>query len=220
MNRRLIVLVVAFMALPLIAPAAVAENAVIQKYFTLFKSQQGDPYTEYYPIEVTRPGEITVSVKVNRLDPDPTEPVRYEQDHGLFSYAGIWYTSTGSSFSGGSYRYASRSESSVTATFTGTAVSYIATTANMMGQARVTLDGGTPFYVDLFSLTTAHQQTVWSTSGLTNTVHTLLIEYSGLKNPSSRGYYVDLDALDITGTLIATTSAPAESGAWSPQILQ
>ena len=80
MNRRLFVLVAVFVCLPLTSMATVQENAVIYKYFTLFKSQQGDPYTEYYPIELTQPGEITVSVKVNRLDPEPAnknyEPLR------------------------------------------------------------------------------------------------------------------------------------------------
>jgi hypothetical protein len=60
--------------------AAVQENAVIQKYFTLYKSQQGDPYTLLYPIELTRPGEITVDVNVTGLDPKPGnenyEPLR------------------------------------------------------------------------------------------------------------------------------------------------
>jgi len=80
MYRRLSVLVIAFMFLPIIASAAAEENAVLQKYFTLFKSQQGDPYTLYYPIQLTRPGEITVSVKSTELSPEPAnknyEPLR------------------------------------------------------------------------------------------------------------------------------------------------
>ena len=75
------IMVVALMSIPVgSALAAVQENAVIQKYFTLFKSQQGDPFTLYYPLELTRPGEITVSVKSTQLDPEPGnknyEPLR------------------------------------------------------------------------------------------------------------------------------------------------
>jgi len=80
MDRKLSVLVFAFMCLPFTASATVQEDAVIQKYFTLHKSQQGDPFTLLYPIEVTRPGEITVVVNVNNLDPKPGnqnyEPLR------------------------------------------------------------------------------------------------------------------------------------------------
>jgi hypothetical protein len=80
MDRRITVLLVAFLALPLSAMADVREDAVIQKYFTLYKAEQNDPYTLYYPIELTRPGQITVSVKSTRLNPEPAnkdyEPLR------------------------------------------------------------------------------------------------------------------------------------------------
>jgi len=80
MDRRIIVLLVALLALPLYARAEVQEDAVIQKYFTLYKAEQNDPYTLYYPIELTRPGQITVSVKATRLNPEPSnkdyEPLR------------------------------------------------------------------------------------------------------------------------------------------------
>lgn len=76
-----LIMIIALLCIPVgSAFSAVQENAVLQKYFTLYKSQQGDPYTLMYPLEVTRPGEITVSVKVTQLDPQPNnqnyEPLR------------------------------------------------------------------------------------------------------------------------------------------------
>ena len=80
MVRRFAVLLVVLMFMPLVALAADQEDAVIQKYFTLYKAEQKDPYTLYYPIELTRPGQITVSVKSARLNPEPAnknyEPLR------------------------------------------------------------------------------------------------------------------------------------------------
>jgi len=76
-----LIMIIALLCIP-VGPAfsAVQDNAIIQKYFTLYKSQQGDPFTLLYPIELTRPGEITVDVNVTGLDPHPGnenyEPLR------------------------------------------------------------------------------------------------------------------------------------------------
>jgi len=51
--------------------------AIINKYFDLYPAKKNDPYTLYYPIEIDRPGEVVVSVKVKKLTPDPTNN-RYE----------------------------------------------------------------------------------------------------------------------------------------------
>lgn len=82
MNRRLSLffMLLVFISMPFSVSAAVREDAVLQKYFTLYQSQDKDPYTLYYPIEVTRPGEITISVNVSALYPKPKnqnyEPLR------------------------------------------------------------------------------------------------------------------------------------------------
>jgi hypothetical protein len=56
------------------------DSAIIHKSFTLHQSSKGDPFTIFYPIEVTRPGEINVYAKVDDLDPNPKsnrfEPLR------------------------------------------------------------------------------------------------------------------------------------------------
>ena len=74
------VLAVMLVSLPGVGMGAVKENAVQQKYFELYPAQNKDPYTIYYPIELTRPGMITVSVKSTKLNPEPTnnkyEPLR------------------------------------------------------------------------------------------------------------------------------------------------
>jgi hypothetical protein len=62
------------------AALAAEEGAVIHKPVTLFRGARGNPYTLFIPLEVTRPGEIRVYLKVHDLDPDPKnadfEPLR------------------------------------------------------------------------------------------------------------------------------------------------
>ena len=67
----------------------------------------------------------------------------------------------------------------------------------------VTLDGGTPQTVDRYSPTlNVFQSKVYSVSGLANATHTLVISCPHAKNAKSSNYYVGLDAVDITGTLL------------------
>ncbi|MCE5276069.1 MAG: hypothetical protein ABFD70_06020 [Syntrophaceae bacterium] len=79
-------LIVTLMVLMLVClPAGVAgaseeNDADIQKYFVLHDGSKGEPYTLFYPVELTGPGEIGVYAKVWDLDPDPKnrnyEPLR------------------------------------------------------------------------------------------------------------------------------------------------
>jgi len=132
-------------------------------------------------------------------------PTRYEQTSPLLYYQGSWSQSSSSSYSGGSYKYTNTAGAGVTATFTGTAVSLVAKTGSTLGLVRITLDGGDPVLVDLYSSSSKYKQTVWSATALENTTHTLLIERSGLKGKGS-GYSVNIDALDIGGTRIDVDS--------------
>ncbi|MBN1140724.1 MAG: hypothetical protein JXB25_02835 [Deltaproteobacteria bacterium] len=56
------------------------QRAMVHKPITLYGGSKGDPYTLYLPLELTRPGEISVYLRVDDLDPDPKnqnfEPLR------------------------------------------------------------------------------------------------------------------------------------------------
>ena len=135
---------------------------------------------------------------------------RYEQADANLYFQGTWSTTKGTSYSGGSCAYANVAGTSVTATFTGTSVAYIAKTASNQGVARITLDGGTPVLVSLYSSKTKYQQQVWSASGLGAGSHTLVVAWTGTKTAGS-GTTINLDALDITGTLLSTPRPPVAS---------
>lgn len=74
-------LILALLFIPTGSLLAIDEDsAIIHKTFTLYQGSKGDPFTVFYPIEVTRPGEIKVYARVDDLDPNPKnnrfEPLR------------------------------------------------------------------------------------------------------------------------------------------------
>ena len=128
---------------------------------------------------------------------------RYEQTDSRISFVGSWTTLARTFHSGGSYMYTNVAGSRVTVKFHGTAIDYITNKDRVYGIAQVVLDSGTPVNVDLYSgIRNIAQAKVWSASGLADADHTLVISYINKKNPLSSGYYIGLDAVNITGTLL------------------
>lgn len=62
------------------ARAVDTDDGIIHKALTLHPGGRGDPYTLVFPVQLTRPGEINVLLRVDDLDPDPAgaaaQPVR------------------------------------------------------------------------------------------------------------------------------------------------
>ena len=127
--------------------------------------------------------------------------IRWEQDNTHFVYAGTWTASSSSSASVGSFRFADSSGSSVTVTFVGSYLSWIAKKSPVYGKARVTLDGGTPMVVDLYSAKVLWKQKVWETKTLVPGTHTVKIEWTGAKSSAATGTNIGVDAFDVVGTL-------------------
>ncbi len=140
---------------------------------------------------------------------------RYEQNDSRFVYAGTWYTYLGSSYSGGSARYSANSPSSVTITFNGTTLNWIGRKAANAGIAKVRVDGGTAAYVDLYSPSTVYQQKLWGAGTLHSGTHTVTISWTGIRNRASSGVNVNIDAVDVVGTL-TDTQAPTTSTTQAP----
>ena len=128
-------------------------------------------------------------------------PTRYQQDDAKVSYEGTWATNVTWAASAGSYKYCGSADSRVTVEFVGTHLSWFAKTGPGFGKAKVSLDGGTAFYVDLYSSKTLYKQVVYSTGLLSSGSHTMTIEWAGSKNPASAGTYIDVDGFDILGTI-------------------
>jgi SpoIID/LytB domain protein len=145
---------------------------------------------------------------VGTLAPSPDAPPRIEQSDTNFSFGGPWTVSSNALFSGGSHKTVN-SPGSVIVAFTGTYLAWIGKTAPYYGKARVTLDGGTPTMVDLYSPTDAYKRNVYTTGFLASGPHTVTIEWTGTKNGASSNYQLGVDAFDILGTVDAAPAAPA-----------
>ena len=94
------------------------------------------------------------------------------------------------------------STGSVTVKFDGSYVSWMAKKGPSYGIAAVSLDGGPPTNVDLYSSTSLYQQIVYNTGILAPGPHTLVIERTWAKNARSSGYVVSVDAFDVIGSLV------------------
>jgi hypothetical protein len=147
-------------------------------------------------------------------------PRRNEQDDPMTSYTGAWSSNSDPAASGGSYRISATPGSGLNMAFNGTRFNLISEKTAYSGIARVTLDGGTPVNVDLYSATPAYKQTVWSSGALTDGQHTIKVEYTGSKNASSGADAIIVDAFDIVGSLSPRRyeqddNLAAYTGAWS-----
>jgi hypothetical protein len=139
------------------------------------------------------------------VPPTPPAPTRFEQDDPHLVYTGTWNTVASTSFSGGTYAYASKPGSAVEARFVGDYVQLIGTYGPSFGVARVTLDGW-PLTIDLSSPTVSRKVPIW-TQDVPYGPHTIRIEWTGMPGATSAGpayNYVDLDAIDIRGEGLIT----------------
>jgi uncharacterized protein YkwD len=137
----------------------------------------------------------------------PPTTYRYQQNdpgYSRFVYAGTWSTYSTTSASGGSYTRALTSNASVTVSFDGTYLAWIATKGTTLGKAYVSLDGGAAQLIDLHLTAVQYQQKVWTTGTLTSGPHTVKIWWYP-KNTA--GQYISVDAFDIAGTVLKPTSA-------------
>ncbi|MGA3363097.1 MAG: carboxypeptidase regulatory-like domain-containing protein [Solirubrobacteraceae bacterium] len=99
----------------------------------------------------------------------------------------------------------------VSFTFTGTSVEWIAPVSSNGGYVNIYLDGSsTPVATNVttYSATTYYQQVVWSDAGLANATHTIKIVVQGTKPAASSNTYAQVDAF-IYGTQATSLLAVA-----------
>jgi hypothetical protein len=156
-------------------------------------------------------GVLLATAVYSPLQADAASGVtRFEQTDGHLTYAGSWSTFSTASASGGSYKRASVNGSSMTVTFNGTYLAWIATRGTTLGKAFVSLDGGAAASINLAASVVAYQQKVWNTGTLASGTHTVKI----WRDPSSpSGKYISVDAIEIAGSF---ASAPSTTTTTTP----
>ena len=96
--------------------------------------------------------------------------------------------------------------------FVGRSIDLIGPLGSAYGKASVSLDGGAPTTLDLYSSTFQAKQQLFSSGPIAEGPHTLQVTVLGSKNASSTGTYVWVDAFDIVGEIgAADTTAPVTS---------
>jgi cell wall-associated NlpC family hydrolase len=135
----------------------------------------------------------------------PAGLTRYDQTNTSLKYSGVWSDFKTAAASGGSYTRTSAGSASVTVSFTGTYLSWVATAGTTLSKALVSLDGGAAQTVDLARSAVSYQQGVWATGVLPAGNHRVTItRVAG----NASGSFISVDAFDVIGTLTGTVVLP------------
>ncbi len=153
----------------------------------------------YVPVDEFISGTGTSS----EVDDAPSSAVTYSGSHWTHGATGNQNFDSTESFD-------LTAGDSMTYTFTGTSIAWVAPVSTNGGYANVYLDGTqVATNVTTYNASTIYQQVIWSDAGLANTSHTLTIDVLGTKPSASTATYVQIDAFIVgtqsTGLL---TSAP------------
>ena len=120
-------------------------------------------------------------------------PVATPETSAAARYSGTWTLALSSGSYGGRVKYASRAGASVSYTFVGRQVVWMAPKSKTRGSARVYIDGVYRATVSLYSVTTRNRQLVYSYAWAGNGTHTIKLVVAGTAGRPR----VDLDAFVI-----------------------
>jgi hypothetical protein len=159
-----------------------------------------------HTVKIAWTGKKSAGAKDTFINVDAIEIVgaivaRYRQNDERFDYSGKWKTVKNESASGGSFALTKSSGASVTVNFTGTQIDWFAKVGPAYGKAQVTVDGGVPIMVDLYSGDELWRQRVWTSGRMDVGPHTVKIKWTGTKNPESTDTYINVDGFEIAGFL-------------------
>ncbi len=121
---------------------------------------------------------------------------RFDQTDPHLSWTGSWAETSAGQAVGGGLR-SINATGSLTVRFTGVYAGLVALKGPVFGIAKVTCDGGTPAFVDLYASSAGNPVTVWS-SWLGPGNHTIKVEWTNTKSSGST-CTIDVDAVDIRG---------------------
>ncbi len=117
-----------------------------------------------------------------------------EESDAAVRFVGTWHAGTGSTHSGGGYRYARDPETYAIVEFTGTSIYWVGPRASSYGRADIYLNGVKRATVSQYAASTSFRQVIWSATGLSSGTHTLVIRVTGTREAASTGNTIVLDA--------------------------
>lgn len=171
----------------------------------------------------TSNGENDYTLWTTEMDLTPaTAGAEVDDQDGSIHWSSGWLSSASASGNfDNSIHWSNTTGASVSFTFTGTTIQWIGSTKYEYGYADVTIDGQHAATIDLYTASWTKQQMLFMAANLSNASHTITVSVNGTKNPSSSGYYIDLDAFLVgasrpIGQTIDDSSLSADfSGTWT-----
>lgn len=178
------------------------ETAFRAPFFTTGVLTPGAHVVRVYVTGRKNPASADVYVSLDAALAEGTlaqATIRYEESDSRFGYSGEIQAQEVGGPSGGRYAWAGTRWGAASVSFVGSRLDWIATTGPQFGIASVRIDGGEPQYVDLFSPDMRFQQPVYSTGQLAYGQHTVVVSWTGRKNPAASNNYVSYDAFEVGG---------------------
>jgi len=124
---------------------------------------------------------------------------RVEETAAAVKFSGNWFNNSNGANSGSSAKLAMDAGSTVSFTFTGNAITWIAYRDMWSGIARVTVDGIVKGDIDTYSAADSARSQIYALSNLIWGTHTITIEATGRRSASSMGAWIWVDAFDYNG---------------------
>ena len=126
--------------------------------------------------------------------------VVYVEDQAAGVTFDRWVTGFSGSYSGGTYVYGRWTNTELSARFTGSKVRWRGPRQPGYGKAEVYIDGMYRQTVDCYAAVGTLSDTIFESTVLADTTHTIEIRLTGAKNPASSGNVVVVDRFDVEGS--------------------
>ncbi|MBI5233074.1 MAG: hypothetical protein HY880_01830 [Deltaproteobacteria bacterium] len=180
-----------------------SNGTVYWKFFDMdYSSTDCELYTGVYDAETDTEYMVDMSdvtgEGTNKAFEFSSVQTWFEQDDEAIAYTGAWFDYICNGCYADAVKVTNKTGAKAVFTFEGTGFSWYAAKAKVCGRANVYVDGVLSTTVDLYNPTTRFRQQVFSKDGLADGSHTIEIKNSGLKNTRATGYYIDIDAFEIT----------------------
>lgn len=156
----------------------------------------------------------------NRSPPNTT---RYEENAATLTPGDAWVSiagaDAGATLSGGRGAHAAAVGAMASFSFNGTRVGWIGLPCEICGIAKVYLDGALAGTVDTFVPSRpAASRVLFAAGNLAAGSHTFTVQVTGMRNPSSGGASVLVDAFDVAGDLSGGGTRPARFEENAPSV--
>jgi len=158
------------------------------------------------PTPPTGPAPTPTPAPAPLPSPTPTSPPvspasglsLFEETNPAITYTGSWSANQQAGHSGGGARLSMDKGSAATFVFSGTGASWVGYRDEWSGTATIRVDGIVKGTIDAYASPQQAQAVLYAVSGLANATHTLTVEATGNRNPSSAGSWVWVDGFAVS----------------------